>query len=113
MSSDAFRPEDKEVIGYLEQVKDHAIAFAIGKATDQPEVPSSLPDQVTISKYSETEDKLFYRLVCTQAGEDIDGLRAVLHAILNLMQPQDGPSSATAQAAVREFLAKHGDGKKS
>lgn len=51
---------------------------------------ASLPVEVHLTKCSETEDKVFYRLVCIQTGEGIDGLMDLLLALFDHSEGTNG-----------------------
>ena len=74
--------------GSTQQVEVFAASFDLH--TD-PSV-GLLPEEILISKFSETEGRVSYRLVCTLTGRDTSGLPALLQAIWRLSEQETGPS---------------------
>ena len=83
-----FNEEEKKVLGLLEQVADYGMSFVVQKNQSAP--TKAMPETVVISKFLETEDRVFYRLAVTQADATTIGLLEVLHLILNALTPQPG-----------------------
>lgn len=70
-------------LGDLRQVKANAISFYLQV---NAQAIRSLPEQVTISRSSETADKASYLLAFTQQEEGIDGLAELLQGITELLK---------------------------